>query len=427
MTRTSPEQWTPPLVILIGMGTDREDLSIRAMGYIEHAEVLAGGKRHLAQFPEHSGTKIPLQSPLDAALEEIERVSRERRTVVLASGDPFFFGIGPILARKVGEERLFTLPNVTSPQVLFSRISQPWDRLQTVSFHGKETRPAHVDWLRLVQDKVPLACFTDEHRSPAWIAERLIEAGQDQCVLVIGEDLGSPRERIHRLSPAEAVRREYSPLNVVAVLPEEPMSPEGESAWEEEEERHAIFGLGEEAFRHQAGMITKAEIRAVVLAQLQLCDGLTLWDLGAGSGSIGIEASRIIALKDVIAVERDAARYEDLRHNIRKLGRGAVRALHGDARALIDDLPDPDRVFIGGGGKPMETILEKIVQRLRPKGRVVQNLVTLESLCRAVSFWQGASFEFSVIQVQVNRSAALGSSFRFEPLNPIFVITAWAK
>lgn len=426
MTRTSPEQWTPPLVILIGVGMDREDLSFRAMGYIEHAEVLAGGKRHLVQFPEHSGTKIPLESPLDAALEEIERVSRERRTVVLASGDPFFFGIGPILARQVGEERLFTLPNVTSPQVLFSRIAQPWDHLQTVSFHGKETRPAHLDWLRLVQEKVPLACFTAEHRSPAWIAERLIEAGQDRCVLVIGEDLGSPRERIHRLSPAEAMREKYSPLNVVAVLPEEPVSPESVSA-QEERDLYPVFGLGGEAFCHQGGMITKAEIRAVVLAQLQLCDGLTLWDLGAGSGSIGIEASRTVALKEVIAVEKDAARYEDLRHNIRKLGRGAVRALHGDARAVIDDLPDPDRVFIGGAGKPMVAILEKTVQRLRPKGRVVQNLVTFDGLCRAVSFWQGASFEFSVTQVQVNRSAALGSSFRFEPLNPIFVIMAWAK
>ncbi len=423
----TPEGWEPPLVVLIGMGTDREDLSLRALRWIEQAEVLAGGRRHLAGFPKHPGEKIPLESPLGGALEKIQRVSRERKTAVLASGDPFFFGIGPLLARQVGEERLLTLPNVTSPQVLFSRAARPWDRLQTVSFHGRGSDPLDRDWLRLVGSRMPVACFTDEDHSPAWIARQLVEAGQGHCTLLVGEDLGSIRERILRLSPEEALGREYSPLNLVAVLPGEEGGPADPHGVEKEEGEAAVFGLAEEAFRHRAGMITKSEIRAVVLAQLRLEPGLTLWDLGAGSGSVAIEASRAVALGEVVAVEKDAARFADLLHNVRRLGRGNIRAVHGDVGALVDGLPDPDRVFIGGGGKSMESILSKILGKLRPRGRVVQNVVTLESLSRASSFWQSASREFSVTQVQVNRSVPLGNTFRFEPLNPVFVITAWAK
>lgn len=174
-------------------------------------------------------------------------------------------------------------------------------------------------------------------------------------------------------------------------------------------------------------MITKMEVRAVVLALLHLEPGLVLWDLGAASGSVSIEAARLVALKEVIAVEKQVPRYEALRRNIKAYGVAEVRAVHGTAREVLAELPDPDRVFIGGSGNDLPEVLQQVSERLRAGGRVVQTAVTLDTLESARSFWSGKPFEVSITQLQVNRSVPIAESLRFEALNPVFILSVRGK
>lgn len=435
----TPDEWEPPLLVLIGMGMNEEDLSAKALRWIERAEVLAGGKRHLDCFAHHPGVKLPLQSTLDQFLPELESISRERRTAVLASGDPFFFGIARRLVNRFGKERLLAIPNITSVQAFFSRMGESWEDVKVVSLHGrKDSHEQEAGWLRSIRNRLKVAFLTDPRRTPAWIASRLVEAGMGDRVLLIAEDLGLPTERIRKLSPQEAAQTEFSPLNLVAVFPPVARAEAGVGSGTGEGEGEAeggvarlesapVMGLPESAFRRQAGLITKMEIRAVALAHLQLKPDLVMWDLGAGSGSVSIEASRIAPLKQVFAVEKNEQRYRDILENIRRFQCFEVRAVHGNVVEVMKDLPDPDRVFIGGGGADLPEMLRRTAERLKPSGRVVLTAVALETLECAMSFWRGQSFDFSVTQVQVNRSAPIGESLRLDALNPVFIITAWPR
>jgi precorrin-6B C5,15-methyltransferase / cobalt-precorrin-6B C5,C15-methyltransferase len=420
--KSDPNEWRPPIVLLVGLGLGREDLSARACRWLERAEVLVGGKRHLESFPEFQGEKISLEAPLEESLQRLKDHSERKRTAVLASGDPFFFGIGRRLARYLGKERLLTFPNATSVQALFAALGEAWEDVAVLSLHGGVRLAQPAEWLRAVRSTTRVALLTDPYRTPGWIAQQLIEAGLVDRTLIVGEDLGLPTECIHHLSLEEARNRSFSPLNMVVVSRED-----GGKNHISASSDLPVFGLSESAFEHEAGMITKMEVRAVALAQLHLKPGLILWDLGAASGSVSIEAARLTALREVLAVEKNAGRFEALQRNIKAFGLAEVRAVHGRAHDMLDQLPDPDRVFIGGSGEDLPEILRGVRARLRPGGRVVQTVVTLDTLETARSFWSGQPFEMSIIQLQVNRAAAIAESLRFEALNPVFILSVWPK
>ncbi len=421
--------WRPPLVVLAGLGMGGEALGERARRWIDRAEVLAGAARHLKLFPDHPAEKLPFGSPLSETLKEVERVSRERRTVVFASGDPFFFGVGKRLVEILGKERILAIPNITTVQSLFAKLCEPWSDAYVGSLHGRE----NVGWLRAFRNYSRIALFTDDVHTPAWIATRLLDAGVRNYRLVVAEDLGLPTERIRHFSLDDACKETFSPLNLVAAFRTGPHHAE---IGEGEEEAAAaaagvpqpVLGLPEAAFRHQAGLITKMEIRVLILAHLKLMPDLVLWDLGAGSGSAAIEAARIAPLRKVIAVEKNAARFADLCENTIRFGCFEIETVHGAAPDALRGLPDPDRVFIGGCGGETERILSAVASRLRPHGRVVQAIVTLEGLEASRAFWRKTGFETDLVQIQVNRSTPIGEkSSRFEALNPVFILTAYRK
>lgn len=416
-----PVSWRPPLVVLAGLGMAGEDLGPRTQHWIDRAEVLVGGSRHLQAFPEHRAEKIRLESPLDRILERVEESSRRRRTLVLASGDPLFFGIGRRLVEFLGKERLFVLPNITAVQYLAARLAEPWEDMKVISLHGRGMASGGQQWLREVGRHSKTALYTDPHHTPAKIAQLLLEAGISDRRFIVGEDLGLPSENIQFLSLQEARKKEFSPLNLVLIL------PTADSTRAEENREMPVFGLSEQAFQHQAGLITKTEVRAIVLAHLQLRPHLVLWDLGAGSGSVSIEAARLVPLKQVVAVEKNADRFRDLVENVNRFDCAEILPLCDRAADVLSQLPDPDRIFVGGAGEDLLSILQQAIARLRPGGRIVQTVVTLDTLQTVNEFWRDKPFEVAVTQVQVNRSVPILATFRLEALNPIFIVTAWRK
>ncbi len=405
------------MIAAIGMGSGPQCLGTLVLEWIGEAQILAGSGRHLEFFPDHAGEKLSLKSPLSESLEEIGRISKTKRTAVLCSGDPLFFGIGRTLADRFGRDRLVVIPNVTSVQTLCARVCESWDSIEAVSFHGLKGGTGIGSLLDILDRGRKAAVITDPEHKPQWIARELIKSGQSECKLIIGENLGTPSERVGSFSPSDAAETEFSPLNVILIQPAVKTDKRTNSG--------RIFGFDEEAFERQAGMITKMEVRAVVLASLQLGQGQVLWDLGAATGSVSVEAARIARLKQVLAVEKNPARYFKLLQNLEKFGASKVEAVCARASEAIGAFPDPDRVFIGGSGNDLDAILEAVARRLLPDGRVVQTVVLLQTLEKVSAFWKDRGFKVSIVQLQVSRSVPAGKDLRLEALNPVFVVSAW--
>ncbi len=421
----TPENWKPPLVVLVGMGMGPDDLGTEARGWVSAAEVLAGGARHLESFPLHQGERIPFKGTLATALDRIRDISSRKLTVVLCSGDPFFFSIGSHLAERVGKENVLALPNVTSLQVFFSRLGEPWENVKVWSLHGREPWIEPGAWLSRLSLAPVHAFFTDPEHSPAWIARQMIEARCTGWTMAVAEDLGTPTERVRTLPLPEAAEMAFSSLNMVALFSVDTPDPHPAC---EASYSYPMLGLPESAFRHEAGLITKMEIRVVSLAHLQLLPEQVLWDVGAGSGSVAVEAARLVPSVQVYAVEKEPRRFEDIQENIRRHDcRRRVHALYGAAPGAFRSFPDPDRVFIGGSGENLMEILEAVAARLRPAGRVVQTMVSLDNLAATRSFWCRKGFAMEVGQVQVSRGVPIGKGMRLEALNPVFILVVMAE
>lgn len=417
-----PADWKPPLIAVIGLGAGPHCLGVQALEWIGSARVLVGSAKHLESFKDHPAEKLPFKSPFSESVEEIGRVSENTRVALICSGDPLFFGIGKTLAERFGKERLFVIPNVTSVQTLCARICESWDSADAVSFHGLKGDGSMERVVEILQKGRKAALITDPRHSPQWVARELLRLGMAECRLFIGEDLGTQSERIGSFSLREAADQEFSPLNVMLVLPGRVVAGSEKGCAQQR-----IFGFGEEAFERDAGMITKMEVRAVALATLCLEHGQVLWDLGAATGSVSIEAARIARLKQVFAIEKDPARHGMLVRNLEKFGPLPVKAICGEALEALCALPSPDRVFIGGSGKDLGDILETVSQRLLPGGIVVQTAVLFQTLEKAAAFWESRGFGVSIVQLQVNRSVPTGKDMRLEALNPVFILSARSR
>ncbi len=396
------------LIEVVGVGLNPSDLPPRAMRIIEGAQVLAGGARLLAHFSHHPALKVKIGSPLSEAIGTLERESESGRcVVVLADGDPGFFGIGTRLLNVLGSERVRLHPNVTVLQAAASRIGTHWEDIRTVSLHGrKDLWPLR----RALAQGWRVGVFTDPFNRPGRIAGELSEWGVEGYRLHVFEDLEQEGERIRSFaSPEEAAGMEFSPLSFLLL---ERIRPP---------RLRLAPGLEEDRVSHQRGLITKREVRAVGLSLLGIEPRHVVWDLGAGSGAVALEASILAREGKVFAVEKDPERVRQIRMNIRLTGAYAVEPVQGRMPACLGDLPDPDRIFLGGGG---EDVLAACMDRLRPGGRLAVHLVRIAALGRAVETLGRRGWPASVSQVQIHRSSELAGDLRLRAVNPVFVIAA---
>jgi precorrin-6B C5,15-methyltransferase / cobalt-precorrin-6B C5,C15-methyltransferase len=402
------------LVHVVGLGMSPADLSSGAHRIIREAQVLVGGRRLLNYFPDHPAVKIPLGKDPEGALRQLPELAATRRVVVLASGDPNFYGVAPLVVKILGDANVVIHPNITAVQAACARLQISWQDAQVISLHGRGLAPL----AGALERAEKLIIYTDPENTPAVIAAYLLEQGRDSALLWVLEDLGQPTERVTRLTPAEARTREFSPLNLVVVL----AAPTGRQA--SPPVQRLYLGLPEEALAHEAGLITKSEVRAVVLAKLELSAGQVLWDLGAGCGSVSLEASLLLPGGRIMAVERDPARVEQIRANRARFGMLMnLEVVAGVAPDCLAQLPQPQRVFVGGGGAKLNDILQAVLARLEPGGKVVLTAALLETLESARRIFAAAGWPVEVVHLQVSRARPLAEGVYLQALNPVWIIS----
>ncbi|MCP4624522.1 MAG: precorrin-6y C5,15-methyltransferase (decarboxylating) subunit CbiE, partial [bacterium] len=291
-------------VAIIGMGLSPEDLTSRHLRIIESADVLVGGQRLLDCFKETSARKQVIDKNIRNAVDFIREQMATRSVVVLASGDPLFFGIGSILINALGPENVDIHPNISSVAAAFARIKEPWGQVQVVSLHGRKNDQAI---LKALNEGKTVAVFTDPTNNPARIAKRLIAADFAHSKMCVLESLGNSTERFDWYHLDQAAEMTFSEPNLLILK---------RISGQDGIEKTAHLGIPDQYFEHEKGLITKSEIRAVSLAKLQLRPGQVMWDLGAGSGSVSIEASVLVRDGKVNAVEKNEKRITQITSNI---------------------------------------------------------------------------------------------------------------
>lgn len=402
---------------VLGIGDDGPSgLGARARALIDRAELLAGGRRHLAFFPEHPAERFTLADNLDSALDRLCAEVGRRRCVVLASGDPCFFGIGPHLVERLGRERVEIIPHASSVALAFARLGLAWQDAAVLSAHGRPLEA--ILGPAATADKV--AILTDDRNTPAAVAAALLAAGVPDRPAVVCEHLGGPAERIVETTLAALPGQTFARLNVSLLLPRSPEPRGGYPPLP-----RSPLGRPEAAYRHARGQITKAEVRAVVLAKLRLPPDGVLWDVGAGAGSVAIEAAALMPRGAIYAIERDEEQLACLRENVRRHVTPQVRIVAGAAPDALRALPRPDRVFVGGGGAGVAAILDACLARLPDHGRLVVAAATLESVVEAQARLRAGGWAHELVQIAVSRGREVGGRTRLDPLGPVFVLTGW--
>lgn len=418
---------------ILGVLDDGEaSLGRAALAHLQAAQLVIGGTRTLALFAAHIAPDA-LQRDLTGALSQVPEWIRAGqadglRVVVLATGDPLCHGIAAYLASRLCIEAIEVLPNVSTLQLACARLGLPWQEMKFASVHAKDAgdwlpgaTPAHGLYalLRDIRQHDRLAVLTSPDNTPDRIARMLVAEGlADDFEMAVAERLCQPEEHVvSGLRIAAVADLRFADPNVVLLWRTRLRTPQ------------VLFGLPDASFeqRHpEKGLITKNEVRAVSLARMQLRADSVVWDIGAGSGSVGLEAARLCRLGHVYAIEKNVDDVAIVGRNRLAMGIGNHTLVHGKAPEGLQHWADPDAVFIGGSGGELGELIAQVLQRLRPEGWLVMNFVTIENLAAAVEALKARGASWDVLQLQASRSKPILHMHRLAAENPVWIVCAQA-
>ncbi len=410
------------------IGTDAgapASLPARQQTLLRAAAVIAAPQRLQAALEAWLEDALPELISSDdprALVDTLQSRAADQPVVVLASGDPLWFGLGRILCDRIGAERLRFHPAPTSLQLAFARIGRPWQDADWVSLHGRDP----VILASALQKRpAALAVLTDPNQGGASSVQQILRSSglEASTDLWLCENLGHPDERVQLIAPNAALPTDLHPLLIALLIAREPAAPDPHQL--------PLFGLNDGLYLQHSdhpGLMTKREVRIQLLAELALPQQGVLWDLGAGTGSVGLEALRLRPGLQLLAVERRAGGAQLIQGNAQRLGVSPAAVLEADAIAVMNvglpsDLSQPDRVLLGGGGSKRERLLEAVLARLRPGGVVVIPLASLEALASVRPLLENAGLEVRVQQLQAWRGQPLGDGTRLAPMNPTLIVT----
>ena len=400
-------------VSIIGMGMTVEDLTARHLEIIDQADILVGGKRLLDLFKESRARKKVIGRDIDGVVNFVRQEMKKKHVVVLASGDPLFFGIGRRMVDAVGARNTRIYPNISSVSAAFARIKEAWDDVRVISLHGRDNERR---LFKALEEENKIAVLTDPKNNPARLAARLLEKQVLNYKICVLEALGSASEKFNWYTLPEAVGMKFFEPNMV-ILKRSPIR--------QELKKRLYLGSPDSWYDHDQGLITKSEVRVITLSKLRLLTEHILWDLGAGSGSVSLEAALFIRKGEIFAVEKNSTRVAYMKNNKKRFGINHLKIVHSELPHGLDALPRPDRVFIGGGGKQLKSIIAAVAQLLKPNGVIVINTVLLPNLEVALATLKKLDFETEVIQAQINRSRQMPWAERLEAQNPVWIISGF--
>ena len=405
-------------VQIIGMGDDGvAGLTAAARKQLEAADTVVGGEQMLSLLPAGDFERLVVGNDLEQVVSAIE-AAPEKRFVILASGDPLFFGTARYLTSRLGKERFQVTPHVSTMQLAFARVMESWDEayLADLANHRLE---AVLDKIR-ISEKVGL--FTTETCTPADVAAALVDRQIDYFTVYVCENLGSPDERVTQGELADVAAQNFTSLNVM-ILIRKPNAPDRPA----EMIGRRLFGNPDEAFsqsKPKHGLLTPAEVRSLALAEMDLGPASIVWDVGAGSGSVSIEAAQIAREGTVFAIEMDVEDHQLMAANIKRFGVPNLTPVLGAAPEAWADLPAPDAIFVGGSGRTVPTIVELATGQLKPGGRIVVNVNSIENVNSVRQVLIDTTGAANVWMLQISRGTDQLERMRFEALNPTFVLSA---
>jgi precorrin-6Y C5,15-methyltransferase (decarboxylating) len=406
---------------IVGIGDDGLDgLTSSARQLVEQAELLVGPKHALSAAAANKAEKLEIGGDLDTIVKKIESAGT-KRVVVLTAGDPLFYGTARYLCDRLGKERFDVTPHVSSMQLAFARVKESWDDAYLTSL---ATQP-----LELVVEKARTAAkvgvFTTDAAPPSVVARALLDRKIDYFTAYVCENLGAPDERVTHEELGEIAKLEFSPLNVL-ILVRKPGVPDRPPAMMGKR----LFGNPDEEFlqsQPKRGLLTPAEVRAIALAMLDIGPTSTVWDVGAGSGSVAIEAAQIASGGRVYAIEMDPEDYALIASNADRFGVRNLTPILGKAPEAWSGLTAPDAVFVGGTGRQVRRIVELAFEQLRTGGRLVANVGSIENIAAVRDALQSKAGDAQVLMVNLARGNDQLERLNFESLNPTFLVSAIKK
>jgi precorrin-6Y C5,15-methyltransferase (decarboxylating) len=407
-----------PRIHIIGVGGDGlAGLTARARELVTSADLLLGAEHALDLLPEGRGERVRIGPDLQEVVRLLEAQLGRRRIVIVAVGDPLFYGVARYLCDRLGKEHFEVLPHVSSMQLAFARVKESWEEAFLTNLAGHPLEEV-LDRIRTAET---VGLFPGPDEGPAETARQLLARGLDYFRAYVCENLGAPDERVTQGELTDLQDMDFAPLNVMILKrkpgrPDQPRTPG----------QLRRFGNPDDVFaqsRPKSGLITQAEVRAVALAQLNIQPGSVVWDIGAGSGSVAIEAAQLSAPGMVYAVEQDAADYHLILANAQTFGVRNLKAVHGTAPAVFAGLPAPDAVFVGGTGHEIARLLEAAYAALRPAGSLVVNVATLEMLGSTYATLKALAPPVQVLLVNLSRGVEQLETLRFEAVNPTFLLS----
>jgi precorrin-6Y C5,15-methyltransferase (decarboxylating) len=419
-----------PCRIIGVLDNGADGMTPRALAHIEAADLVIGGARVLELFAgrlDPHAERRDLTGKFNQVPEWIRAAQAQgRRVVVLATGDPLCHGIAGFLQARLCIDACEVLPNVSTLQLACARLGLPWQDMKIVSVHSRDAGEWHegagpehglYEVMRAARRHNRLAVFTSPDNTPDRIARMLVSEGlDDQFRMAVAERLLQADENIVAdVTVADAAKRRFADPNVMLL-------------WRHEQRPHpVVFGLPDDTYKQRRpdkGLITKREARACSLARMQLRADSVVWDIGAGSGAVGLEAARLCPDGYVYAIEKNTEDAAIALDNRRRLRAYNYTLVHGRAPQGLEAWPDPDAVFIGGSGGELEELIRLCLQRLKPDGWLVMNFVTFENLATAVEALKAAHATWDATQLQASRSQPILHMHRLAAENPVWIVAA---
>jgi len=398
----------PKPVVVIGVNAnDPYCMEQKAKEYLQKADQLWGTERHLQCFDNVAGEKVILKSPFNSKLQSLRLRDENETIVILAGGDPNFFGLGSSLYKVLPPDEVLIFPQPTVLQLAFAKAHLSWENAVFSSVHARSLSEV----IGLVKRFAKVGVLTDPIHTPQKIGNELIKAGIADCTIFVFEKLGTEEERITKSTLAEVVNHHFDPLNVMLVI--------------QEKEWKSIpvpYIRPDESYFHRDGMITKSDVRLISLQRLQLSESDIVWDVGAGSGAMSVEIAEITWRGEVYAIEHDEKQIVYLKKNIDRFNSINIHVVQGTAPDALMVLPEPDAVFIGGSGGAIIPILEVIEKKGKHSCRIVCHFVILENLNQAYDWMKENDYHPQITHIQFSYSKTIANGTRFTPINPVYIL-----